>query len=106
MFDYDHHVFFATILCLLFHVFTDNLINLSFLILVPNVNIHDQTLLPSEDDRNEEFERKPFDLLNGPESYKYLASALDGFLLILSGEGDVTYVSESISDYLGISQVS
>ncbi|CAD7083955.1 unnamed protein product [Hermetia illucens] len=73
--------------------------------LFPNVNIHDQTLLPSEDDRNEEFERKPFDLLNGPESYKYLASALDGFLLILSGEGDVTYVSESISDYLGISQI-
>uniref|UniRef100_A0AAG5CSU2 Uncharacterized protein n=1 Tax=Anopheles atroparvus TaxID=41427 RepID=A0AAG5CSU2_ANOAO len=31
--------------------------------------------------------------------------ALDGFLMILSAEGDVTYISENVSDYLGISQI-
>ncbi|XP_058117384.1 protein similar [Anopheles ziemanni] len=31
--------------------------------------------------------------------------ALDGFLMILSAEGDVTYISENVSEYLGISQI-
>lgn len=31
---------------------------------------------------------------------------LDGFLMILSNDGDITYVSENIKDYLGISKVS
>lgn len=31
---------------------------------------------------------------------------LDGFLIILSADGDVTYVSENVNEYLGISQVS
>ncbi|XP_049535596.1 protein similar-like isoform X2 [Anopheles darlingi] len=31
--------------------------------------------------------------------------ALDGFLLVLSVDGDVTYVSENVSDYLGIAQI-
>lgn len=31
--------------------------------------------------------------------------ALDGFLIILSTEGDVIYVSENIQEYIGIQQV-
>ena len=32
--------------------------------------------------------------------------ALDGFLFVLSGEGKVLYVSETVSVHLGLSQVS
>lgn len=32
--------------------------------------------------------------------------ALDGFLLVLSDEGDITYASENISDILGLSMVN
>lgn len=31
--------------------------------------------------------------------------ALDGFMLVLSNNGDMIYLSENVSDYLGISQV-
>lgn len=32
-------------------------------------------------------------------------TALDGFLLVLSDEGEITYVSENIADILGLSKV-
>lgn len=32
-------------------------------------------------------------------------NALDGFLIILSTDGDVIYVSENIHEYIGIQQV-
>lgn len=32
--------------------------------------------------------------------------ALDGFLLVLSNDGDIIYVSENIHDYVGIQQAS
>lgn len=35
-----------------------------------------------------------------------LIKALDGFLFALSEEGDITYVSENITDYLGLQQVN
>lgn len=35
-----------------------------------------------------------------------ITKALDGFLIILSTEGDVVYVSENIQEYIGIQQVS
>lgn len=35
----------------------------------------------------------------------FVMQALDGFLFVLSGDGDVTYVSENVSEYLGIQQV-
>lgn len=34
-----------------------------------------------------------------------LVQAMDGFLLVLSVDGDVTYVSENVTEYLGIQQV-
>ncbi|XP_058813465.1 protein similar [Topomyia yanbarensis] len=39
------------------------------------------------------------------ENEKIALQTLDGFLLILSADGDVTYVSENVSEYLGISQI-
>lgn len=35
----------------------------------------------------------------------FVMQALDGFMFVLSGDGDVTYVSENVSEYLGIQQV-
>lgn len=32
--------------------------------------------------------------------------ALDGFLVVLSTDGDIIYVSENINDYIGIQQVN
>ena len=42
--------------------------------------------------------------LNG-EFDDLLAKALDGFLLVLSTDGEVVYVSENISNILGLNQV-
>lgn len=40
------------------------------------------------------------------EDEKFALKALDGFLLVLSGDGDITYVSQNISEYLGLSKVN
>jgi hypoxia-inducible factor 1 alpha len=39
------------------------------------------------------------------EDEKCALMALDGFLLVLNDEGDITYVSDTISEYLGLSKV-
>lgn len=39
------------------------------------------------------------------ENEKLALLALDGFLLVLNNEGDITYVSENIAEYLGLSKV-
>ncbi|XP_061397203.1 protein similar-like, partial [Musca vetustissima] len=39
------------------------------------------------------------------ESTRFIKQTLDGFLLILSNDGDITYVTDNISDYLGISKI-
>lgn len=31
--------------------------------------------------------------------------ALDGFVLVISSDGDLVYLSENVSEYLGVSQV-
>lgn len=36
---------------------------------------------------------------------KLALKALDGFLLVLSDEGEITYVSEGIADILGLAKV-
>jgi PAS domain-containing protein len=36
---------------------------------------------------------------------KLALKALDGFLLVLNDEGEITYVSENIADILGLSKV-
>ncbi|XP_058979245.1 protein similar isoform X2 [Musca domestica] len=38
-------------------------------------------------------------------STRFIKQTLDGFLLILSNDGDITYVTDNISDYLGISKI-
>lgn len=40
------------------------------------------------------------------EDEKFALMALDGFLLVLSDEGEITYVSENIADILGLSKVT
>lgn len=46
------------------------------------------------------------DWLNGAEARELLKQTMDGFLLVLSHEGDITYVSENVVEYLGITKVS
>lgn len=55
--------------------------------------------------QSDEKEEKLFDLWKTAETHKLLTQTLDGFLIILSNDGDVTYVSETITEYLGISKV-
>lgn len=39
------------------------------------------------------------------ENEKLALLSLDGFLLVLSADGDITYISENVGDYLGLSQI-
>jgi len=45
------------------------------------------------------------DWFNGAEARELLKQTMDGFLLVLSHEGDITYVSENVVEYLGITKV-
>lgn len=45
------------------------------------------------------------DALLGKEAEQMLIKALDGFLLVLSEEGDITYVSANVTELLGLNQV-
>lgn len=44
-------------------------------------------------------------LINKIESDQMALNSLNGFLFILSGDGDIIYVSENIIEFLGLSQV-
>lgn len=39
------------------------------------------------------------------EEEKCALLALDGFLLVLNGDGDITFVTENICEYLGLAKV-
>lgn len=59
--------------------------------------------LKKEDEDSKDFK---INLLNDlVEKENFALQSLDGFLIALSGDGDVTYVSDNISDYLGLSKV-
>ncbi|XP_030558770.1 protein similar-like isoform X2 [Drosophila novamexicana] len=45
------------------------------------------------------------DWLKSAEASQLLKQTMDGFLVVLSNEGDVTYVSDNIIDYLGITKI-
>lgn len=45
------------------------------------------------------------DALLGNDGEQMLIKALDGFLLVLSEEGDITYASANITELLGLQQV-
>lgn len=59
----------------------------------------------SEDDEQNEDVKPPI-LSKFTEDEMFALNALDGFLLVLSDDGDVTYVSENIGDILGLAKVS
>lgn len=56
----------------------------------------------------EDSQKYKFDDLNklfNNEQENVVVKALDGFLIVLSTEGDVIFVAENIHEYLGIQQV-
>lgn len=65
--------------------------------------------LPVNDREDEQEESKDIEkqlILKQIEDNQMALKALDGFLLVLSDEGDITYVSENIGDILGLSMVN
>lgn len=59
-----------------------------------------------EEDDTKTKEVTPFDLPKELENQNFVLQAFDGFLLVLSADGDITYVSENICDLLGLAQVN
>lgn len=57
------------------------------------------------DGKSEQADIKSEKDTNVEDSEKMLLSALDGFLLVVSDDGDITYASENVVDFLGINQV-
>lgn len=44
-------------------------------------------------------------LFDCAEASELMKQTLDGFLVILTNDGDITYVSDNITEYLGIAKV-
>ncbi|XP_074104966.1 HIF-1 transcription factor component sima isoform X1 [Cotesia typhae] len=50
--------------------------------------------------------KKPFTKIESTiETDEFFPQALDGFMLVIASNGDMVYLSENVSDYLGISQL-
>ena len=45
------------------------------------------------------------EMLNGPVCEETLSEAFDGFLLMADGDGSIMYVTESVTLFLGLTQV-
>lgn len=59
----------------------------------------------SAEDKEESKDVKMQVLSKYVEEEKLAFTAMDGFLLVLNDDGDITYVSENISEILGLSMV-
>jgi hypothetical protein len=73
-----------------------------FSISVPQLKDASDEAKTSSADDNDEDSKMSSDKL---EDEHATLKSLDGFLLVLSVDGDITYVSESIADHLGLTQV-
>lgn len=58
----------------------------------------------AEDENSKNFEKKILKSL--VEEEKFALQAMDGFLLVLSDDGDITYVSDNVAEHLGLAKVS
>jgi predicted ATP-grasp superfamily ATP-dependent carboligase len=61
--------------------------------------------LPVEGDDEDSKDVKMQVLSKHIEDEQFTLKALDGFLLVLSDDGNVTYVSDNIAEILGLSKV-
>lgn len=83
-----------------------------YFVLVPNIKNLDlpvdakPTADDDEDEGDEDSKEESMKVLSKfVEEEQFALTALDGFLLVLSDDGDITFVSENISDILGLSKV-
>lgn len=81
-------------------------IRISFGFLVPNVE-NLVKLNAALCDADDDYEGPKLQaLVKQIDCENFALNALNGFLIVLSGEGEVTYASENICEFLGLTQVS
>lgn len=81
-------------------------INNILYILVPEIENLDLPVDPEKNADEEESKDVEMQILSKfVDKEKLALKALDGFLLVLSDEGEITYVSEGIADILGLAKV-
>ena len=73
------------------------------LLVVPNIKDSSENMIKSDEDN---LNAESNDFLKNAEANQLIKETIDGFLVILSTEGDITYVSDNITEYLGIAKVS
>lgn len=76
------------------------------IVYLPYIPVHIKQQECNDQQQQLEEDVKPSrDALLGKEAEQMLIKALDGFLLVLSEEGDITYVSANVTELLGLNQV-